>query len=370
MKNWFLLSFFCVCLAVFYWAIFIGELPEEGEDEESALIVLSDEQLQEGGIAFDQVKTHTVEQALPIYGKIAIIPDHHCHITCKSSGTIKKAFKNLGDKVSQGEAIALIESKELAEAQAQFHISHAKTAMFQSLFEKEAKLSQKNLGTHQEYGQALANLQQAEIEKQTLEQKLHIFGLTPNTPPIYEVKAPFNGMIIKRFVTMGQAVSEGEELYEVANLDNVWGEFTVYPQDVHLLDLGKEIIVQDGQGSTVKGVIGYISPLINEETGTIVFLANIENKDGKWRPGSNVQGKLIVDTIEITTCVPAQSVVIIDGIPHIFIAHDEGIEPRKVLIGAGDNNFTEIVAGANEGENVVSANATLLKCEMTKQEPD
>lgn len=355
---------------MFYWAFFVGELPEEGEEDESAWLVLTDEQLKEGGIVFDQIKTHVVEQALPIYGKIAIIPDHHCHITCKTSGTVKKAFKNLGDKVSQGEPLALVESKELAETQSQFQISHAKTSLFQSLFEKEAKLSQKNLGTHQEYGQALANLQQSEIEKKALEQKLHIFGLTPNTPPIYEIKAPFNGTVIKRFVTMGQSVLEGEELYEVANLDNVWAEFTVYPQDVHFLDLNKEIIIQDGYGSTAKGVISYISPLINEETGTIAFLANIENSEGKWRPGSNVQGKLIVSTIEILTCVPSQSVVFIDGIPHIFIAHDEGIEPRKVFIGMGDDNFTEIVAGATEGENVVSANATLLKCEMTKQEPD
>lgn len=369
MKNLLYLGFLCAAVALFYLPLHFEELLDEEEEEKSKWLILSDEQLDDAGIAFSQVKTEFIEKTLPVYGKISLIPDCHCHVASKAPGIIKKALKNLGDSVSQGEAIALIESKELADAQAQYQILDAKVSLLRSLYEKEAKLSQKHLATDQEFVQALTELQQAEIEKRMIAEKLHVFGLTPNMPAIYEAKAPFNGTVIKRLVTMGEAVDSGQELYELANLNQVWGEFVVYPHEVHLIDKQKEVIVEDGYGTVSKGSITYISPMIKDD-GTIAFIANIENENGKWRPGAQVKGKVIVDSFETEFCVPTDAIVTIDNIPHIFIAHDEGIEPRKVFLGYGNEYYTEIIDGVLDGEKIVASNAALLKCEMTKQAPD
>lgn len=370
MKKWVSLSFITLSLAAIgYFSFYSDEFLEETEEEEeNPILQLTPEQLQEGNITFTTVRNEKIEQSLPIFGKVSLIPDKHCHVSCKAPGIVKKNFKNLGDSVREGEALAYIESRELAELHAEYQASEAKEELLKSLLDKELKLNQKHLATEEQFLHALSEYNQAEIEKKIILQKLHFFDIVSSST--FEVKAPFDGTIIKRLAALGEPVHEGKELYEMADLSQVMGEFTVYPQEVGHLAIGKEIILYDDKGGSTSSYIHYISPLVDEQSGTIMVKATIDNSHGIWRPGSNIKGKLIIENVQSDLSVPTESVVEIDDIPHVFIANENSFEPRKVQIGISDENFTQILAGVEAGEKVACGNAALLKCELTKQEPD
>src|SRR5690348_16624084 len=89
-------------LALFYYERESPSSAEEGESEEDPKeLVLNDEQINQGGLQFASVGREEVYQYIPVQGRLVIRPDRHAHLIARSSGIVKSAEKNIGDRVSQ-----------------------------------------------------------------------------------------------------------------------------------------------------------------------------------------------------------------------------------------------------------------------------
>jgi cobalt-zinc-cadmium efflux system membrane fusion protein len=125
-------------------------------------------------------------------------------------------------------------------------------------------------------------------------------------------------------------------------------------------------------GYRTPAVLAYISPVVDPETRTVQARVELDNADGRWRPGQFLTARL--PTGEPATgqlAVPAEAVQIIDGQSTVYVRVSEKdgaqtFKARAVSVGESANGLVSISAGLKAGETVVVKGSFLLKAEFGK----
>ncbi|NQU47639.1 MAG: efflux RND transporter periplasmic adaptor subunit [Planctomycetes bacterium] len=108
------------------------------------------------------------------------------------------------------------------------------------------------------------------------------------------VYASIDGVVVHKNAMLGRYVKEGEVLYQIANLEQVWLELDAYETDLPWLRFGQEVEfdVLGWPGETFGGRVSLVSPVLNERTRTIHLRVQVDNSEGKLRPGMVVKARL------------------------------------------------------------------------------
>ncbi|MDP1836078.1 MAG: efflux RND transporter periplasmic adaptor subunit [Chlamydiales bacterium] len=355
---------------------------EEHEHDEDNLIAMSTDQMSMLDIKLQEAQPGTLSIVVSTRGKITLQPDQLAHILPKVSGVAKEARKNVGDEVKQGDILAIIESREMAEIKANFLASVEREKLAKSLLDREKNLFEKQISAKQDYLSAKSAYQEAKINVQLGAQKLQAFGIDeteiktlsdqeqPNLR-LYEVRAPIDGVIISRHITKGEFVEDTTTIYEVANLSKVWVQIGIYPKDILKVKKGQTVSVKlPVSGKETEAKIIYVSPIVEDETITSEAVAEIANPNRDWLPGTFVQVSIDTENIEASIVIPKDSIQEIDGESVVFVKTPEGFQKRAVTVGRTDNENAEILAGLNLGEEFAVTNTFLLKAELGKGEAE
>jgi membrane fusion protein, heavy metal efflux system len=215
----------------------------------------------------------------------------------------------------------------------------------------------------------------------TSRQKLFALGVTaqevaalPDQPETslrrQEVLAPMSGRIVERKVELGAIVGRDNletELFVIADLDRVWVELAISPEDAPLVRNGQTVSVA-ARGITEKaeGMVIFISPMLDKNTHSARVVAEIDNNAGVWRPGSFVTAAIAFGEQSVPLAVPVGAVQTMDGGPVAFVRTAEGFQRRQVVLGQSDDRAIEVVSGLHLGETIAVTNTFLLKAEMLK----
>jgi len=84
----------------------------DNEEHEEELVELNENQIKELGIVLDNVSTKKIKLHKNLAGEIVPDPDKLAHIVPRFQGIVKQVYKEIGDRVSKDEVIAVIESNE------------------------------------------------------------------------------------------------------------------------------------------------------------------------------------------------------------------------------------------------------------------
>jgi cobalt-zinc-cadmium efflux system membrane fusion protein len=83
-------------------------------------LLMSDEQIKIAQIELAQVGPATIARRLVVPGSIVPNADLIAHVSVKLSGTVAELRKNIGDDVAKDEVIAVLESREVADAKSEY----------------------------------------------------------------------------------------------------------------------------------------------------------------------------------------------------------------------------------------------------------
>lgn len=105
------------------------------------------------------------------------------------------------------------------------------------------------------------------------------------------IYAPVGGTVVKKFAFEGKYVKEGERLYTIADLSQVWVFLDAYELDMDWIHYGQtvEITAEAYPGEVFKGRISFIEPFLDEMTRTVKVRVNVPNPDEKLKPGMFVR---------------------------------------------------------------------------------
>ena len=253
------------------------------------------------------------------------------HIVPRVPGVVREVFKNLGDPVRAGETMAVLDSRELADAKSAYLAARERVALAQANYRREEQLWQKKISAEQEYLQAKNALAEASIEQEAAEQKLHSLGFSDDyledmaqhpraVLTRYEITAPFDATIIDKHITLGEVIRDDTSVFLIADLRTVWIVLNVSQQDLPGIRKGQAVHVSGGAGMPeADGVISFISVTMGDQTRTTPVRVVLPNPEGRWRPGQFVTGTVSVSDREVPVAAPRDAVILVDGQPCVFV---------------------------------------------------
>lgn len=183
----------------------------------------------------------------------------------------------------------------------------------------------------------------------------------------YDIVAPIGGTVIERKGVLGEYADKDKRLMVIADLSTLWVDFRVFQQDFPKLKLGQSVeVALNGARRTAK--ISYISPIGMTDTQSMLARAVIDNKDGAFRPGLYVTGRVLIAEQSVPVAVKQSAIQHVNGKPVVFVEIKEGFEAREVEFGLKDDELIEVIFGVVAGDKVVTANSFVLKAEIGKGE--
>jgi membrane fusion protein, heavy metal efflux system len=186
----------------------------------------------------------------------------------------------------------------------------------------------------------------------------------------YEVKSLIDGTIIKRDVALGEFVDTSKTIFIIADLSNVWVDFSVYRHESENLRVGEKVLIRPGEDADkIESTISYVSPFGLEDTQTTLARAVVPNDNGQFRPGLFISGDVIIGEAQVPVAVKAGAVQTMEDKPIVFIRTGKGFEMREVTTGERDDERVEIKSGAAAGEKYAAENSFLLKSELARPAP-
>lgn len=355
-----------------------NEEEHEEEGREEGAIKLTDGELTEFGIVVEEAAPGRLDSYVDLPGEIVINADRQAHVVPRVSGIVKDVLKKLGDQVKGNEVMAVLESRDLADAKAEFLASRERFDLAEVRFTREKNLWGKKISSEEEYLEARQVLVEARINLRSAEQKLHAIGFTetyldqlPKHPDqsytSYEMKAPFDGVVIQKHISLGEALGDDAEAFVIADLSSVWVDINIYQKDLVKIQKGQKVVIDIGHGvDPVNSSLSYVGPLVGEETRTALARAVLKNPLGQLRPGMFITARVATSSIEVHLMVPKTALQIIEGKTVVFVQDEDGLEPRPVNIGRDNGLQVEIVDGMKAGDRYVSKGSFTLKAQLSK----
>jgi len=342
-------------------------------DEEGGALKLTAEQREHFGIVIKKAGPGSLKSEASLPGEIVFNADNVVHMVPRVSGIAREVRKSVGDRVTAGETVAVIDSRELADAKSEYLAAHARLGLAQKIFVREKALRDKQVSSEQDYLEAEQALAETQIELRSSEQKLHALGLTEKelsrldsehdeSITRYEIKSPITGIVTEKHISIGESLSDRSDIFTVADMSSVWVNLTVYMKNIGAIHAGQPVTLRiDHSGIETKAEIEMVTPFIEESTRSATARVVLDNSGGHWIPGTFVTGFSSTSEANLPLVVAKSSVQNIEGRDVVFIEDEDGFEMKPVTKGKSDRHNVEIIAGLEAGTDYVAEGAFRLK---------
>jgi membrane fusion protein, heavy metal efflux system len=352
-----------------------------GAQEHQGLVKLSAADIEAAGIELAAVQSGMIARRIIVPGTIRAPGDRIAHVAVRLSGIVAELRKNVGDPVAAGEILAILESREVANAKSEYLAARVTNELQQEMLNRDTALSERKVIADQQLLRSRNVAANAKIANDIARQKLFALGLTEkeiaglqNVPDAslrrQEIRSPIAGRVLERKAELGVVVGRDNletELFVVADLDRTWAELAVSPEEVALVRVDQIVSVSArGIKDKAEGKVIYVSPIVDRNTHKVHVVAEINNKDGIWRPGFFVSAAIVFEKRSVSMSLPVGAVQTMEGRPVAFVRTAEGFQKRQVVLGQSDDRATQVVSGLRPDETIAVSNTFLLKAEMLK----
>ncbi|NCU01621.1 efflux RND transporter periplasmic adaptor subunit [Candidatus Macondimonas diazotrophica] len=340
-----------------------------GFEQVEARVTIPDAQLEASGVTLRRAEPGRIRSLVPLIGEIRLNEDRTVHVVPVLGGIVQSVRVNAGDRVQAGQVLAVIASRDLAEQRAELLAVQKRLALARTVYARERALWEARIAAEQDYLAARAALQEAEVVEQSARQKLAALGSLPTGGDLarYELRAPIDGVIVRKHIARGEAVGHDATVFVLADLSTVWAEMTVYAKDLAVVQAGLAATVRaEGFTAQSQGRVAYVSELVGAQTRTATARIVLPNPEGIWRPGLPVTGELVADEVAVQVAVSTEAIQTLGDSTVVFGRYGDLFEARPVVLGRSDGRLVEVVAGLNRGERYAAENSYLIKAELGK----
>ena len=267
-------------------------------------------------------------------------------LSAKVTGVIDSLRVAPGARVAHGEILATIDAREI---RARLDSAVAAQDQAKKDFARIERLLQSGSSTRQEFDAATTRLRTADaalVEARTMLQYT-------------EITAPFDGVVTRKIVEVGDLATPGKPLLEMENSSLLRFECQIPEALIDRVQMGAELPVAiDAAGVALTGKVSEIAP--SASAGSRTFLVKLDLPPAeKLRAGQF--GRVSVPVRERPAVLVAEGDVVRRGqIESVFVIEEGVARLRLVKTGRRHNGQVEIISGLSGGEKVASKDAHLL----------
>lgn len=343
---------------------------DAGHAEAENKIVLTDAQIKAAGVSLQMADSAHIKTALVLPGEIQFNEDRTAHVVPRLAGVVQSVPANLGQQVKKGQVLAIIASTGLSEQRSELFAAQKRLTLAKLTYEREKKLWQEKISAEQDYLQAQQVLHETEIAVQNARQKLAALGADAGAAGAfnrYEIRAPFDGIVVEKHISLGEAVKEDANIFTLSDLSTVWADIAVPAKDLNAVRVGEKVTVKASAfDSTATGTVAYVGSLLGVQTRTANARVTLANPQGTWRPGLFVNVEIVSNEVEVPVAVSVDAIQTINDKPVIFVKVADGFIAQEVTTGRSDGKRVEIVKGLKAGSEYAASGSFVIKSELGK----
>jgi membrane fusion protein (multidrug efflux system) len=172
-----------------------------------------------------------------------------------------------------------------------------------------------------------------------------------------QIRAPFDGVVGLREVSVGDYVKAGDALVDLVRMDPVEVDLRAPEVVLSSLALGQKINlgVDSYPGQMFNGTIVAIAPTVDLGGRSVLLRARLANSDGKLRPGMSARVQIVLGTNPNALMVPEQAIWPNGDEKMVYVVKDGVAKLVPVTLGVRQPGLVEIVTGLKAGDEVVTA---------------
>ena len=286
-------------------------------------------------------------KGLKLSGKIKADETNSASIVSHISGRIEKLFVSYtGEKVSKGQKIASIYSPKLITAQKELLEAYKVKDANPKLYE--------------------ATVNKLKFWKITKEQIESIIT-SKEVIESFNIYAGFSGVVLNKKVSVGDYLNEGEVLFDIQNLNQLWAIFDVYETDLGGIKTGSKISFNTPAipNKTFTSSIVFIDPVINPASRTATIRTTINNQNQLLKPEMFLEGTINnTSSNNVSILVPKSAVLWTGERSVVYVKLPDlptpSFEFREVTIGESNGTNYTILDGIKNGDEVVTNGAFVI----------
>ena len=280
-------------------------------------------------------------------------------------GRITRVLVYEGQRVRQGQMLAMLHSNALSDTQFSFVKVCSQLKLAEQSAERARQLVQADVIGKAELQKREAEVLQNSTEVEALRSQLHGLGMseaairrletTRKLNADYPLLATISGTVIERNVTVGQVVQTADIAFQIADLSHLWLVSEVPEEHAGVLAIGKSVVavVPAIPTEPITGKLSFVSPIVNPETRTVQARMDLDNSKGLFKPDM-LATVTFESRPEKRLTVPSTAVVREENKDFVFIqiANNEYIL-REVEMGPEVHDRRVIVHGITVNDKIV-----------------
>ena len=307
-------------------------------------------------------------------GAITFDADRVSVIAPRADGRLMQMKADLGQQVSAGQILAIVESPEIGQIRGDLERARAAVDVAKRNYEREKRLYEQNISPQKEMLDAEVLYRTAEADVRSALAKLETYGATSGQGGSYGLASAVPGTVVERNGSPGQMVGPTTNVFTVADLRHLWITVDVYEADFKRVHAGAKATVVPVAlpGETFQARVRSMGGIVDTASHTFKVRVIVENESRRLRPGMFAQVHIEAPAGAPTTgavSLPEVAVQDVNGKSVVFVTTKVPGQfiVRPVVVGSRTGNGSLILtSGLRAGEQVVVKGAFQIKAELMK----
>ena len=331
-----------------------------------------------------QVSASDITESVYASGKVKAIDQYNVYSTV--NGVLQNIIVNVGDQITKGQTLLEIDnvtselntenarialdlsaennrkgSDKLQEIELNVNLALEKLQLDSSLFFRQKKLWDQNIGTQLELEQKNLAYNNSSINYQTSQKRLSQlktqlqnelkranvnYDINKKLFSDYSIKSSVNGKVYDILKEHGELVSPQTPLAVIGKADTFLLELSVDENDIIKISLGQKVLVtmDSYKGEVLEAVLDKIYPIMNERSRTFMVEAHFINPPKKLFPNLSAEANIIIQIKKNIITIPNN--YIIEG-KYVLVDNNQ---KREIKTGLKDYQKVEVIEGLKENE--------------------
>jgi membrane fusion protein (multidrug efflux system) len=284
------------------------------------------------------------EISLYIMQTTSIEAKRQVEILAKVSGQVIKLPAEEGVVVKTGDLLAKLDEDELG-----INFMQTQVAMEtdKSMYERAKNMLEKDLIAEEAYETTRLQYQSSKAAYEAARLQLEYTN----------IRAPFSGIVTARNIELGQRVNANTSLFMLADFDPLRAKIYVPEKQIGRIFVGQmaKLTAEAQPGLEFSGVVQMVSPVVDPTSGTSKITIDINDINGKLKPGMFATVFITTDTHNEALIIEKKSLILESDRDQVYIYQEGKAHKVTLQTGFATGENLEVLSGLKEGDLVVTA---------------
>jgi cobalt-zinc-cadmium efflux system membrane fusion protein len=347
-----------------------GQVPETHEGphfvHQGSKIMVPQGSALRGKLIIDIVAAKDIQRRLSLPAVVEADPARTVKVLPPVAGRVVDLKAQLGERIVQGQELAVIDSSDLAQAYADDEKARASLKLTKQALDRLMILEKSSAIAVKEREQAQSDNAQAQAEFARAQSRLRAIGVSAEPSQegrLLSLTAPAAGSIIDLQVSRGAYLNDPTAaIMTIANLATVWVTANVPEKDTALVTTGQsvEVVFTAYPNEVFKGQVLFVSDVLDPDTRRTKVRIAFANPDMRLKPNMFANAEFVAPARTMPV-VPTTALILRNETDQVFVEVEPWtFEARQVEVAFQQGDEAVIAHGVAAGERVVVKGGVLL----------